>query len=73
LGEVFWQETLLRYPVAIYKKKATNFRNIFFLGREGSGALLRNWSFLQRHRKGKEAKSGWLHRAFDPRTKAFGK
>ena len=33
LDEIFWHETLLRYSVAIYKTNATEFRNIFFLGR----------------------------------------
>jgi hypothetical protein len=35
---------LLRYSVAIFKKKATKFRNIFFLGRKTGGVLLRNRS-----------------------------
>jgi len=36
---------VLRYHVAISKKMATKFRNIFFLGREGGAVVLRNRSF----------------------------
>ena len=43
-AEVFWHETLLQYPVAIEKEKATKFRNVFSLGRENSGVLLLNQS-----------------------------
>src|SRR4029077_21094450 len=47
LDEIFWDETLLRYSVAIYKTNATEFRNIFFLGKRGWRCMLRNRSFSQ--------------------------
>src|SRR5271166_7183016 len=40
VGEFFCHETLLRYSVAICKKMATKFRNIFFPGREGGARVV---------------------------------